>query len=94
MSSARKRAYLYKAHQEIDHLKQQLALKEYHYNTMLRLNQEIAQRHATVTMSLSALNDAAVRVSWKYGHSNEGVPSDWSEWVELRNCLLQAAKYF
>jgi len=43
MSSARKRAYKHKAYAEIDHLKQQLALKTYHYDSMLAINEALAK---------------------------------------------------
>ena len=34
---------------------------------------------------------AAERVSLKYGHSEDGTPSDWTEWKDLRNALAQSA---
>ena len=43
MSSARKRAYKHKAYAEIDHLKQQLMLKSYHYDSMLVINKALAK---------------------------------------------------
>jgi len=40
--------------------------------------------------ALESLLLAAQRVSDKYGHDNRGVPSDWSEWSDLRFQVRQA----
>jgi hypothetical protein len=32
----------------------------------------------------------AERISNKYGHDDDGKPSDYSEWVDLRNTIAKA----
>tara|TARA_R110000868_G_scaffold5762_1_gene33873 strand:- start:17 stop:583 length:567 start_codon:yes stop_codon:yes gene_type:complete len=42
------------------------------------------------TQPVNELVEAAERVSWKYGHDENGIPSDWTEWKDLRAALANA----
>jgi hypothetical protein len=35
------------------------------------------------------LRDAAARCHWKFGCDDDGTPSDWDEWVELKTAIDQ-----
>lgn len=48
------------------------------------------KRIALLVEALEDLVYASDRCSYKYGCHDDGTPSDWSEWVELRRCLRQA----
>jgi hypothetical protein len=49
-----------------------------------------AKKHALLLLALDALAEAAARVSWKYGRGEDGVPSDWAEWADLRAAIAEA----
>jgi hypothetical protein len=48
------------------------------------------ERINDLVQALEDLVRDAERVSNKFGHDDNNVPSDWSEWKYLRNCLMKA----
>ena len=48
------------------------------------------KRIADLICALEDLVFVANRVNMKYGHSEDDVPSDWTEWVDLRASLVKA----
>ena len=47
-------------------------------------------RHERTIDALAGLLDAAMRVSHLHGEDEDGEPSDWKEWVALRDTCLEA----
>lgn len=43
-----------------------------------------AKRVTQLEEQLDALRAASLRAWRKFGHSDEGVPLDWSEWTDLK----------
>lgn len=62
MSSALKRAYKHKAYAEIDHLKQQLTLKSYHYDHMTAMNQALVKAGDEARAENARLRTALERI--------------------------------
>ena len=48
------------------------------------------KRIADLVSALRNLVTDATRVSNKYGHLEDGTPSDWNEWIDLRRRLTEA----
>tara|TARA_R110000868_G_scaffold227550_2_gene480541 strand:- start:317 stop:946 length:630 start_codon:yes stop_codon:yes gene_type:complete len=60
------------------------------YHDHQSLRQRISNRVLETVKAAQPVNElveAAERVSWKYGHDNNGTPSDWDEWKNLRAAL-------
>lgn len=71
MSSARKRSNLRKAHDEIDRLKQKLALIEFHYEQMKAINLTLAKPRRVLVSVKGGVADAV----W-----DEGVDVEIFDW--------------
>ena len=47
------------------------------------------QKLASLLETTDDLLAAAGRVDWKFGHDDQGEPSDWQEWVDLRRAMMR-----
>ena len=48
------------------------------------------KRIARLCECLRMLVADAERVHWKFGCADDGTPSDWDEWVDLQNQIIEA----
>jgi hypothetical protein len=50
----------------------------------------LQQKRDRLLDAVEALVHDAERCSYKFGHEEDGMPSDWTEWVNLRRSLQEA----